>query len=196
MKLRLTIFYGSVAAILSACGPGAGASNGPNAFTFSAIGDGVDSFTDLTEAAVAEAPTTVGNLPEGGGFVYDGLMSVGLDNGTADGVLGTVRLNVDFDDSSFSGNAGSFRNFLDETTDGALSISNGTIAASGDAIGTAQVSGSIDFEAGPMTLDEIYVHTFTGDDGEYNIGAALSGEAQPAVGPAIPIISSWVVQRQ
>jgi hypothetical protein len=166
-----------------------------NAFAFSNVNDGVSSFEALTNSAVAEPATAASGLP-GGSATYDGIMTVILDNNTNDGVLGTIRLNVGFDSNSLSGSAGSFRNFSDEATGGSLSISNGLISPVGTAGGTAQVSGSIDFEAGPMAIDETYTHLFSGPDGQYNIGAALDGSAQPSIGLPIDIISSWTVERQ
>lgn len=190
------LFGGAAAVLLTACGgSGGGDTTGPNAFAFSDIANGVQDFSDLTDAAVAQSPTSANNLPSGSA-TYDGLMTVVLDNGTADGVLGTVRLNVGFDNNALTGSAGSFRNFNDEATNGSLSISNGTISPAGVAAGTAQVAGTIDFEAGPMTIDETYTHSFSGDDGQYSIGAAIGGTAQPSVGSPISIITSWVAERQ
>ena len=122
-------------------------------------------------------------------------MSVSID-GTTDGVLGTIRLNVNFDNNGLSGSAGSFRNFSDQATPGSLNISGGTISPVGAALGTADVSGTIDFQAGTMSINETYIHQFRGPTGEYNIGAVIDGTAQPTVGGPVDITSAWTAERQ
>ena len=114
-------------------------------------------------------------------------MTIFINNGSADGVVGTVRLNVGFDNNALTGNAGSFVNFTNQSTAGSLDISGGTISTAGAAGGTAQVSGTIDFQAGLRTINETFVHSFSGTDGEYNIGAPQSSGNYAA---------AWTVERQ
>ena len=182
--------------MLSGCATGEGGSaTQANAFAFSDVVVGAANFETLTNDAVAAPATFATDLPSGGSANYDGLMAVIIDDGSIDGVLGTIRLNVNFDNNGFSGAADSFRNFDNDATPGSLNISGGTIAAAGPAGGVANVNGTINFLAGPMSINETYTHVFSGVDGEYNIGA-LDGTAQPSIGGPIDIISSWSVERQ
>jgi len=173
-----------------------------NAFAFDTYLEGGVGFAQLTSDALPDgiltSTTDRSDLPAGGSAIYDGVMFVGLDDGSDDDVFGTVRLTATFAGNRLSGNAGSFVNDSDEAVDGSLSITNGSFLSLGPAVGTADVNGIVEFEAGTMVIDGTASHGFTGNTGEYNFGAFADGggTAQPRIGGPIDANLSWVTQRQ
>ena len=198
---RNVMVYGHVVAMLAACSGSSGNNGTENAFAFTTIAEGGASFAELVDNALPQdelTPTTDrSDLPSGGDFTYDGIIFVGLDNGSDDSVLGTIRVTATFADNGLTGSAGSFVNANDEAVGGQLQI-DGNFASSGPAGGLADVDGTVEFEAGTMVIDAVATHGFTGASGEYHIGAVLDGDgtAQPAIGAPIEIDLSWAAERQ
>lgn len=192
---------GSAVLMLAACGGSSGGSSNDitqNAYTFTDINAGVSSFAGLVDMATDGGISDRSDLPPGGGATYDGLISVTLADDTDDGVLGTMRLNVNYGSNSLSGSAGSFVNFDNEAVDGSLAITSGSISSMGQAAGFADVNGAVEFGAGTMTVSGTATHGFSGNEGQYNIGAFLGdeGTGQPAIGGAVDVDMSWAAERQ
>lgn len=201
MNKSIFILGGSILALAACDGaPNEGGGNSANAYAFDTYLQGGVSFAQLTLDALpdglATSLTDRGDLPAGGSAIYDGVIFVELDNGTDDDVFGTVRLTAGFSGNSLTGTAGSFVNDNDQAVDGSLSISNGTFLAAGPVLGTADVSGTVEFNAGTMVVGGEATHGFTGDTGEYNFGSVLDGSAQPAIGGPIDVDITWVAERQ
>ena len=204
--MRTSIFVFCMSTLVLAACDGASSDGGgetENAYAFDTYLQGGANFVQLTAAGlpggIATPATDRSDLPTGGSAVYDGVMFVGLDDGSDDDVFGTVRMTASFSGNSLTGSAGSFVNDDNEAVDGTLTISNGSFLSSiGPAIGTADVRGTVEFKAGTMTVDGEAAYGFTGDSGEYNFGAFADGDgtAQPSIGSPIDVELSWVAERQ
>jgi hypothetical protein len=189
-----------VAGLLAACGGsgggGSGGASNDNAFAFNSYSQGAKFGDALGTKLLARSPTPAAGVPVTGTARYDGIIDLSLQNQSRDTVIGTVRLDVDFATNSFDGSAGYFMNPFNERVSGSLQVTNGTIVRQSVPFVTADLTGSVVFDAGRMNVTANAAGSFAGTDADLN-AVKITGTGKLTSGNATRnIIGAWTAERQ
>ncbi len=164
MKVTKTRGAASILAMvaLAGCLGGGGGGGGSTA----TLAEYTARFADLQNDQSALTLTPEADFPTGS-VTYLGVANFNLSDGsTLRGVLGGMRVEVNFSDDSFEGSVREFIDYAEQPVDGRIDITNGVLTgnntASLSAGVTAEAAGTIDGVVLDMTVDG----GFSGDNAE------------------------------
>ncbi len=141
---------------------------------------------DIIDKVVLAGVSPESAIPDRGDATYNGAMTLLLQDGSMDGVIGQAQVNVDFGTDLVTGGADNFYDLSGNATAGTVSIENGVVV---DVLGNfvaGDVTGNVTFAAGAMDIDTGLAGNFSGPNVEFFSGV-VSGTATPTGGGAIAV---------
>ncbi|MDX8351199.1 hypothetical protein [Cognatiyoonia sp. IB215182] len=188
----------AVVAGLAACGdePGddeslAGGGGGTPALTFDQL---VDVDSNLRAEIGSASVTPEDDIPDSGSSIYRGALTLTLQDGSGDGVIGEAQLNANFGTNVVTGGADNFFNLDGSATAGSVTISNGVILPSVGQV-NGDINGTVTFDGTPLALDTTLSGTILGNDADYITGIVSGTAADSSTATTVGVQGGLVTER-
>lgn len=194
--IRTTIMIAMVAGV-AACGdePGdddllvGGGGNTP-ALSFDQLVD-VDSNL-RTEVALANV-TPEDDIPDSGSSIYRGALTLRLQDGSGEGVIGETQLNADFGTNVVTGGADNFFDLAGNPTAGSMTLVNGVISPGVSQV-SGQLNGTVTFDGTPLALGTNLAGTISGTNADY-ISGVVAGTGTDSGGSTVNVEGELLTER-
>ncbi|MDX8348251.1 hypothetical protein SLH49_09650 [Cognatiyoonia sp. IB215446] len=183
---------------LAACGEGSGdndtlAGGGGNAaaLTFDELNE---TNSQIINEVASSSVTPEDDIPDSGSSIYRGALTLTLQDGSGEGVIGQAQVNANFATSVVTGGADNFFDLDGNATSGTVTIANGLILPGVSQV-TGDINGTVTFDGTPLALDTTLTGTISGNDADYISGVVTGTGADSGTATTVDVQGSLFTER-